>query len=557
MERNLDGLTDFIFDVLVVGGGIHGALCAWDAVLRGLSVALIERGDFGCGTSQNSLRIIHGGLRYIQDGNPMRVRTMVRERTTWMKIAPHLVHPQTCLMPTFQKFTRSRLALGVALRLNDLLSFDRNSLSDPEKHLAGGRIISASDCVQMLPGYERRDVTGAAVWHDGQIYNSERLLLAFVLSAAREGAVAANYVEATELLNREGQVRGVKARDVLSGQLFDIQAKVVINCAGAWIERLNQTSAKRPLPLGHEPSIAMDLIVRQLWPDVAAGIPDQPGEGKRSQILFVVPWRDKSMIGTWHIPWRDSPDAFQMSTAIVQDFLNHINSANPGFKLTLEDVQHVHWGFLPAQKIAGASRKVKLVRDGKVIDHRKTDGLAGLVSVIGVKYTTARQVAEQAVSLAAAQVGKKLLPCRTHTARVMGGEIDHFQDFLASAQREKLNGLSLDLIRHLVNTYGSEYTSLCKGMQNQPSLCRKVDPGLPVILAEVVHAVKSEMAQKLIDVIQRRTELGTTKLPSLTVLQTCARAMANKLGWDAARQQEEIEAVIQAYPMWKLERNKA
>src|SRR5215204_4649431 len=142
MKRNLEILATQTFDVLVIGGGIHGAVAAWDAALRGLSVALIERGDFGCATSQNSLKIIHGGLRYLQDGNLSRIRTMARERATWMKIAPHLVHPLACVIPTTQKMSRSRVAMGVVLKANDILSFDRNQLLDPEKNLFEGMIVS-------------------------------------------------------------------------------------------------------------------------------------------------------------------------------------------------------------------------------------------------------------------------------------------------------------------------------------------------------------------------------------------------------------------------------
>src|SRR6266540_5036758 len=142
MKRDLERLASREFDVLIVGGGIHGAVAAWDAALRGVSVGLIERGDFGSGTSQNSLKIIHGGLRYLQDGNLSRIRTMVRERTTWMKIAPHLIHPLTCLIPTTQNISRNRMAMGVALKANDILSFDRNQLVDPEKNLLDGMIVS-------------------------------------------------------------------------------------------------------------------------------------------------------------------------------------------------------------------------------------------------------------------------------------------------------------------------------------------------------------------------------------------------------------------------------
>ena len=203
MKRNLERLANQKFDVLVVGGGIHGAVAAWDAALRGLSIALIERGDFGSATSQNSLKIVHGGLRYLQDGNLSRIRTMARERTTWMRIAPHLVHPLACLTPTRHKLSRSRLVLGAGLVANDTLSFDRNRIADPEKYLPNGRLISQSELSNILPDYDVSNSTGAAVWHDAHIYNTERLLLELILSAVDVGAEVANYVEAIGFLQVE------------------------------------------------------------------------------------------------------------------------------------------------------------------------------------------------------------------------------------------------------------------------------------------------------------------------------------------------------------------
>src|SRR5919109_153809 len=219
MKRNLERLADRKFDILVIGGGIHGAITAWDAALRGVSVALIERGDFGSGTSQNSLKIIHGGLRYLQDGNLSRIRTIARERTTWMRIAPHLIHRLPCLMPTTQKISRSRLAMGVALKANDILSFDRNQLADPEKDLPDGMIVSQRELSRILPGYDVSTSTGAAVWYDAQIYNSERLLLEFILSAADAGAEVANYVEAISFLQRDKRITGVRVKDFQTGQI--------------------------------------------------------------------------------------------------------------------------------------------------------------------------------------------------------------------------------------------------------------------------------------------------------------------------------------------------
>jgi glycerol-3-phosphate dehydrogenase len=353
MNRNLERLANRKFDVLVVGGGIHGAITAWDAALRGLSVALIDRGDFGSGTSQNSLKIIHGGLRYLQDGNLSRIRTMARERTTWMRIAPHLVHPLTCLIPTTQKMSRSRLAMGLALMANDLLSFDRNQLADPEKDLPDGMIVSQEELSRILPGYDVSTATGAAVWYDAQIHNSERLLLEFILSAEQAGAEVANYVEAMDFLQQKNRIIGIRAKDRLTGQIFEIRSHLVINCTGAWAEHLLEKAALRS---EYAMSVAMNVVVDQVWSGVAVGLTSQPVNGKPPQILFIVPWRNKSMIGTCHIPWCQAPHKFTLSEPMVQGFLDQINSAQRSLKLSLHDVQHVTWGFLPTNK-AGAIRR--------------------------------------------------------------------------------------------------------------------------------------------------------------------------------------------------------
>src|SRR5215216_413866 len=258
MKRNFERLADQKFDVLVVGGGIHGAITAWDAALRGLSVGLIERGDFGSGTSQNSLKMIHGGLQYLHEGNLSRIRTMVRERTTWMKIAPHLIHPLACLIPTTQTMSHSRLVMSLALRVNDLLGFDRNRLADPQKDLPEGMIVSQRELSRILPGYDISTSTGAAVWYEAQIYNSERLLLEFILSAVQAGAEVANYVEAINFLQCEDRITGVRAKDLQTGQVFDIGSKLVINSAGAWKDCLLEKAVLRS---GCVASVAMNVIV--------------------------------------------------------------------------------------------------------------------------------------------------------------------------------------------------------------------------------------------------------------------------------------------------------
>jgi len=550
MNRNLERLTDRKFDILVIGGGIHGAITAWDAALRGLSVGLIERGDFGSGTSQNSLKIIHGGLRYLQDGNLSRIRTMARERATWMRIAPHLIHPLTCVVPTTQKISRSRLAMSFALRANDMLSFDRNYMADPQKNLLEGMIVSQRELSRILPGYDVSTSTGGAVWYDAQIHNSERLLLEFITSAVDAGAEVANYVEAISFLQMDQRVVGVRAKDTRTGQIFDIQSKMVINCTGAWLNGLLEKTA---LQSEYATSVAMNVIVDQVWSQVAVGLTSQPVNGMPPQVLFIVPWRNKSMIGTHHIPWPDSPHTFKLKEPMVQGFLDQINSAHPALKLSLEDVRHVNWGFLPVHKADAHKRPVRLTRDGVVIDHQKSHGISGLVSILGVKYTTARVVAEQAMDLAVNQLGVKTNKCQTHTTQVRGGKIDDFGAFLRRALHKAPRVVNERSTEHLVYTYGSEYQKLVDCVLRQPDLARRIDSPLPVTAVEVEHAVHHEMALTLADVIGRRTELGSTGLPSMATLQKCASLMSSELQWSPEHQQEEINAVIQTYPFNQAE----
>jgi glycerol-3-phosphate dehydrogenase len=393
------------------------------------------------------------------------------------------------------------------------------------------------------------------------MFNSERLLLSFVLSAVQAGAIVANYVEATGLLNQGEAVTGVQVRDIFSGREFTVRSKVVINCAGAWVDKLLATLGKpvtRPL---FNTSIALNLIVPQIWAGVAVGLSSQPVRSgqihdldRRSQIFFIVPWRNKSIIGTWHVPWQHSPDAFQVSEDLIQDFLHEVNSAHTGLGLSLGDVQHIHWGFLPMENPARPGEQVKLKRESIVIDHQKDDGWVGLISVLGVKFTTARAVAEKAVDLAVKKLGMKGVVCQTHSTPVNGGRIEQFQDYLAQAQAQTPDGISPEIIEHLVHTYGSEYEYLLNYVAEQAALGERVDKSLPVIQAEVVHAVRQEMAHTLGDVINRRTELGATGLPAVSVLRDCSELMGRELGWDEARQSHEIDTLIKSYPFKYLEK---
>ena len=240
MNRNTSALTDKEYDLVVVGGGIFGICAAWDAALRGLSVALVERGDFAHATSANCFKMIHGGIRYLQHGDVNRVRESCHERSTMFRIAPHLAEPLPIVVPTYGKGTQSKQFLMAGLLAYDLLTLGRNrGITDPDRHIPRGNMISRNDCLSMFPGVNEDGLTGGVLFYDGQMYSPSRLGLSFLHSAVQAGADVANYVEATGFLRDEEKVFGIKARDVLTGDDFEVRGKV---------------GAKRRRPLGRPDS---------------------------------------------------------------------------------------------------------------------------------------------------------------------------------------------------------------------------------------------------------------------------------------------------------------
>ena len=298
MKRDLSKLADQSFDLLVVGGGMHGACIAWEAVLRGLSVALVEQTDFASGTSANSLKVIHGGLRYLQSADFKRMRQSIKARQPLMKIAPHLVHPLPVVVPTYGRSIKGKEAMSVALMANDVISCDRNlSLSDPQKHIPTGQILSKADCLKILPDLPTKGLTGAARFYDAQVYNSEQLVLAFIRSAAERGAQIASYARVTGFETANGRVTAANVTDQLTGDSFSISAKTIINASGPWIGQLiadATNDAVEPQPLAK----AMNLVVPALFGtdnNCAVGITSrEPG----TRLLFNAPWRGKSLVGT-------------------------------------------------------------------------------------------------------------------------------------------------------------------------------------------------------------------------------------------------------------------
>lgn len=540
MVRDLRRLADSHFDVLIVGAGIYGAIAAWDAAQRGLSVALIDRGDFGAGTSFNNLKTLHGGLRSLQAMNLTQMRLFVRERRALARIAPHLVRLMPCVVPTYRGLMRSRTVMHAALALNDLVAHDRNrGLHDPATIVPTGAVVSRDECLRLNPLISPAGVTGGAVWHDYQMRSSDRMTLSFLLSADRAGAASANYVRARTLLRRESRIEGVSAEDVLTGTAFDIRARVVLNATGPWagalLDAVPEATGQQAAPAL---SRAMNVVLRHL------GHSHGCGGVASGRFLFAVPWHDCSIVGTRHDAFRGTADDLAVTAADLDTFLAEVREAFPLANVVPGDVRLVHRGLLP---ISGdPNDRVSLLRESAVVDHRQ-QGIDGLVSIFSVRYTTARHTAERAIDVVGHSLGRKLAASRSADTPLVGGEIASLDDHLRIVSSRHENHMTQDALRRIALIYGSGVDALLARTRQQPPLGAALSRDCRVTGAEIIHAVRAEAAVKLSDAVLRRTDAGSAGHPGREALERAADLMAAELGWSELQRRREINDLENGY----------
>ncbi len=553
MKRDLTALSDTEFDLVIIGGGIYGAAATWDAALRGLNVALIERNDFGGATSSNSLKIIHGGLRYIQQADVKRMRESIRERRILMTIAPHLVHPMPCVMPLYGHLGKGPEVMRIAMLINDLVGFDRNRIDDPQKILPNGGVISRQECLQILPGVKEDNLTGGALWYDCHVHSSERLLISYLRSAAEAGAQAANYIGAEKMLLKDNHVIGVEAKDRLTGERFRIRSKLVLNTSGPWV---NETMNMIRNGTGEEEvklSWAMNMVTRKLFDEYAAGVSGRIKirennrlVDKGSKVYFITPWREYSLVGTVHRPYSGKPDEFAIKESFIHDFIRAVNEAIPGNPLKREDVSFFYGGLLPMDRPNPKNGEVILTKHYKIKDHAQSDGIEGMISVIGVKYTTARDVGKKTVDYVLKKLGAAHKESETENKRVFGGSIDRFDEFKQKTMAEWKQRLPEAVLLQMAFNYGSEISRVLKYGEENPDYLKPIS-GTAVLPAEIIHAVREEMALHLTDALWRRTELGSAGNPGDTVLQSVAEFMGKELGWNKETIAAEVAAAKSIY----------
>src|SRR4051812_25172136 len=317
MQRDITQLAARPFDLLVVGGGIYGLTIACDAAQRGLSVALVERGDFGSGSSFNHLRTIHGGLRYLQTLDIGRARESIRERRALARIAPAAVRPLPFVLPLTRSLTKGMLAMRAGFAIDRLVAHDRNTAIPDLHRLPPGQVLSHREALARFPSLKGLAFTGAALWYDYVTAEPDRLTLAWAVAADSHGAVLANYVDAVELIVQAQRVTGVRARDVLTGRSIELAALQVVNATGGAIDRLLSPVG---LPAGIPMLKAMNLVTRRSGGDAAIG-----SRARSGRHLFAVPWRNQLLFGTWESAELRPADDTGVREADVASFLEDLN----------------------------------------------------------------------------------------------------------------------------------------------------------------------------------------------------------------------------------------
>lgn len=547
MQRDLKRLAGEEFDVVIIGGGVYGLATAWACALRGCSTAVVERGDFGAATSSGSLKLVHGGLRYLQHLDFVRMRVSIGERRWMLRAAPHLVHPLSFLIPCFGFGVRGPEAMRAALLANDTISADRNrGQPDPSRRIPPGRMISPAACAELLPGVERRGLRGAAIFYDAQMHSSERLTLAFGLSAAERGAALANYCEAVGFEHAGGRLAAVRVRDAAGGAEFAVRGRVFVNMTGPWcdilLHRLRGPEPSRSV----RRSKGIQLVVRRVACAHAFGAESRERDktaliARGGRSFFATPWRGATIIGTTDTLFEGDPDAYGVTEADIASFVADFNGAYPAAELKRGDVKFWCGGLRPLGDVDADPDHVKASHQYEFIDHARTGGPENLLTVVGVKYTVSRAIAERAARAAAAKAGRDAGPDRTAPARLHGGDIGDFEAYARAAEAD--SPFAPAVTRHLVRLHGTNWRAVAALARGDPALAAPVADGAEVPRAEVVHAVRAEAALRLADVVFRRTDLGTLGHPGRAALEACAALMASELGWDAAKTAAELAAV--------------
>lgn len=540
---HLNRLKTELFDICIIGAGASGAGCAADAASRGLRVAVIESDDFGAGTSGTSTKLVHGGVRYLEQAvktlDPKQlalVRKALHERRTLLHIAPHLCHPLALLTPCANLIEGAYYAIG--LKVYDWLAGSRR--------MAPSKWLNKAEALHHFPAFDGTKLHSAVLYYDGQ-FDDIRLNLGLVQTAAKHGAAVVNHVRISKLVSGEnGQINAVEALDALSGESFTIRTKVVVNATGTHADRLRQQANSqqgqrmRASKGSHVvlPGNALPQASAQAEP-AALLVP----KTKDGRVLFAIPWRGQWLIGTTDTEADPTdtpallPDEAAYLLAEVNQFITQpvpLSSVAGGFA-----------GLRPLlQSDPNASSKA-VVRDHEV----EIDATSGLISIMGGKWTTYRLMAQETIDACCVRLGETS-PCVTEDLLLQGAE--GYDKRYAHRLAERHPDVDPDVLVHLADTYGTEAPAILHLLTENGAWGARLAHNHPFIQAEVVYAARTEMALTLPDVLMRRIRLGLIDWQAtLEALPVSAQLLSTELSWTAAEAtqneadfREHIEGLI-------------
>ncbi|MDU9050868.1 MAG: glycerol-3-phosphate dehydrogenase/oxidase [Candidatus Electrothrix sp. Rat3] len=557
-REHLQRLKEQQFDILVIGGGITGACIAHDAALRGFSVALIERRDFGGFTSSASSKLLHGGIRYLPKGQVWKVRESGREQMILQQLAPHLVSWKPFLIPTEHglSLTKGAWALKIAMKIYGLCHFGlKNLLDNPAQKPPQGGFLDVEAALAAAPQLSSVGrLSGAQILFESHMHSSERMTLAFLKTAVSNGATIANYLDAEQYITAQGRIEGVAVRDTLTGEQFSMRARLTINSAGPATQALNRSVPDLHLRLQKELTgfaRGVHLVTRQVHSEYALALTTpEKTEGfvtRGGRHFFIIPWRGRSLIGTTNVPFKGTFDQVNVTQKDIDDFLVDINEALPDLHLTRQDVHYAYTGLYPLIVRKIEEDKYQGTGEYQLVDHQAKDEIAGLITALGAKFTTARNMAEKTMNLAVQKVTEEKRPCCTVSTPLLEGNIADLPDFIQEKEEQYKERLSGDGVRHLIRYHGAEIDRVMALAADRPELLLPLSPALATLAVDVLYAVQEEMAMHLDDVFFRRTGAGTIGQPDETALEQAASIMATELGWTEQQKEEEKERVLARY----------
>ena len=530
------------FDLVIVGGGITGAAVAYIAAARGLSVALFEKKDYGGATSAATSKLIHGGLRYLANGELKLVRESLRERRILGNIAPNFVYPLPFIMPMYKRWRGNIWKMLIGMYLYDLLSYDKKDTWDKSKKLQNHRLINHRKTIRVEPNIRMENLRNAFYFFDYQSIFPERLTLAFIKSAAEYGASVSNYTSVEGFIFGEGnKITGVKVKDMFTGREKEVHADLVINCGGTWADKiLGMAAGTDNLIHRVKRSEGIHIITKKIAGHHVVSL--QKDDGGH---MMIMPWREHSLIGTTDKEFFGDPDDYRVSMESIDEIIENVNTYF-GRKISREDIIHAYGGLRPLvdDQTKGSyetSRKYE-VYDNAV------DGIGGMITVEGGKYTTSRSLAREVLNMISAKLNRTLADSVSDNLYLSGCEIRDMKQFMI---RQHLNykDFSRNTVEYVSRNYGTESQVVFRLARSNPRFAEVVTHD-GEILAEVVYAIQYESAKTLRDIMLRRTGIGTLGNPGQAVIDKVAALAAGMMGWSDKRKEEEIASFIKVYELF-------